>query len=107
MTPRRPLALPRYRILTIILWSALIFFAQQSKPLDKEVNMFDNLPYLTGAGKPLDTDELKRYLAADVERVEHPIQWWQDRRTKYPRLSRMAIDYLTIPGAYAEHLRRC
>ncbi|EIW54547.1 HAT dimerization, partial [Trametes versicolor FP-101664 SS1] len=42
-------------------------------------------------------DELKRYLASDPVPVTNPIQWWQDRRKAYPRLSRMAIDYLTIP----------
>lgn len=49
------------------------------------------------------TDELKRYLAADQEPVDNAIQWWHDRRTKYPWLARMAIDYLTIPGTYAVH----
>ncbi len=61
--------------------------------------MFDNLPFLTGAAEPADVDELKHYLAADVVLVKDTISWWQGKRQKYPRLSRMAIDYLNIPGS--------
>lgn len=60
--------------------------------------MFDNLSHLAGAGSASETDELERYLAADLERVDDAIEWWQDRQKKYPRLSRMALDFLTIPG---------
>lgn len=34
----------------------------------------------------------------DVEHVVDPIAWWYERRDTYPHLSRMALDYLTIPG---------
>jgi len=51
---------------------------------------------------PRSTDlgnELDRYLSADIEDVTTGvIEWWHKRRTLYPCLSRMAIDYLTIPG---------
>lgn len=58
--------------------------------------MFDNLPFV---GPVIEEgDELKRYLASGPVPVTDPIQWWQDRRKAYPRLSCMAIDYLTIPG---------
>lgn len=59
--------------------------------------MFDNLPFV-GALAAEEGDELHRYLAAEPVPVSDPIQWWQDRRKAYPRLSRMALDYLTIPG---------
>lgn len=49
--------------------------------------------------EPADVDELKHYLAADVELVKDAVSWWQGKRQKYPRLSRMAIDYLNIPGS--------
>jgi hAT family C-terminal dimerisation region len=45
-------------------------------------------------------DELDRYLSTDVEHVTDPLAWWYERRTTYPCLSRMALDYLTIPGMY-------
>lgn len=75
--------------------------------------MFDNIPFVGPITE--EGDELKRYLASDPVPVEDPIQWWQDRRKAYPRLSRMAIDYLTIPGestslvhipALCSHLRQ-
>jgi hypothetical protein len=43
-------------------------------------------------------DELDRYLATDRETIDDPILWWVERRPMYPLLSRMALDYLTIPG---------
>jgi hAT family C-terminal dimerisation region len=36
--------------------------------------------------------------------VEDALQWWHQRRDMFPCLSRMALDYLTIPGVFA--LRR-
>ncbi len=59
--------------------------------------MFDDLPFVGNLAAE-EGDELKRYLSAEPIRVSDPIQWWQDRRKAYPWLSRMAIDYLTIPG---------
>jgi hypothetical protein len=60
--------------------------------------MFDNLAVLAPP-KPADLgSELDRYLNADVEHVANPIAWWCEHRGTYPRLSRMALDYLTIPG---------
>lgn len=43
-------------------------------------------------------DELTHFLAVGIEQVDDPIVWWQRRTREYPRLSRMALDYLTIPG---------
>ena len=45
-------------------------------------------------------DELVRYLAADVEHTHDVLAWWHEHRTTYPRLSRMAFDYLSIPGSF-------
>ena len=56
-------------------------------------NMFDELPEY-----PELEDELDRYLSMDVECVTDPLKWWYDRRSSYPRLHRMAMNYLTIPG---------
>jgi hypothetical protein len=43
-------------------------------------------------------DELERYLSTDPENVTNVIAWWHEHRAMYPCLSRMALDYLTIPG---------
>ena len=43
--------------------------------------------------------ELDHYLkSARVKDVKDPLQWWIMNRASYPRLSRMAIDFLVIPG---------
>lgn len=44
------------------------------------------------------TDEFERYLSMPTEAVDNPIKWWYERQDMYPRLSRMALDYLAIPG---------
>ena len=45
-------------------------------------------------------NELQHYLDTPIEKPANPIQWWKDRRDMYPNLSRMAIDFLCIPGTY-------
>ena len=46
-------------------------------------------------------DELDMYLKADPDKtVTDPIGWWHKHRDVYPRLSRMAMDYLSIPRTY-------
>jgi hAT family C-terminal dimerisation region len=62
--------------------------------------VFDTLPSLN-APKPHELgDELDRYLSIDPEAVEDVLMWWHGRRAMYPCLSRMALDYLTIPGVF-------
>jgi hypothetical protein len=43
-------------------------------------------------------DELARYLSTDPEQVKDVLLWWHEHKATYPRLSCMALDYLTIPG---------
>ena len=61
-------------------------------------NIFDNLPALCAPSKSDLRDELDRYLSTDPEHVTDAIAWWYGKRSVYPRLHRMALDYLTIPG---------
>ncbi|OBS16182.1 hypothetical protein FPOA_27680 [Fusarium poae] len=62
----------------------------------------------TTAGATAD-DEYARYCAEDVVNSHHyrsrPIDWWKINRNRYPRLSLMAIDMLTIPSSSAESER--
>ncbi|EJD42010.1 hATC-domain-containing protein [Auricularia subglabra TFB-10046 SS5] len=45
-------------------------------------------------------DELEEYWRQTQEPWDaDPIQWWVSRRTLFPRLSRMALDILSIPGS--------
>ncbi|OAQ58411.1 ribonuclease H-like protein [Purpureocillium lilacinum] len=54
-------------------------------------------------------DEYARYCAEDVVNSHHyrsrPIDWWKINRNRYPRLSLMAVDMLTIPSTSAESER--
>lgn len=60
--------------------------------------MFDNLPALSAPPKSDLRDELDSYLSTDPEHVTDALTWWHEKRVIYPRLHRMAMDYLTIPG---------
>jgi hypothetical protein len=64
------------------------------------LNVYDNLPALTTFASTTPTDELTRYLRDDIENINigDALQWWADKEHLYPRLSRMALDYLSIPG---------
>ena len=42
--------------------------------------------------------EIDQYLQLPVEYVKDPLKWWYNNRALYPNLSRMALDYLSIPG---------
>ena len=63
-------------------------------------NIFDDLPALSAPLKSDLCDELDCYLSTDLEHVTDPIAWWYKKRSVYPRLYRMALDYLTIPGEF-------
>ena len=74
----------------------------QSHPIQcpQVSNLFDNLPALAPP-KPADLgSELDHYLSSDVEYVTDPLDWWYKQRRTYPQFSRMALDYLTIPGEF-------
>ena len=42
--------------------------------------------------------EMDDYLHLPVKKVSNPIKWWFDKCHVYPRLSHMALDYLSNPG---------
>lgn len=68
-----------------------------------EMNIFEALEN-EDIGDDEVSDELTRYLSTDPERVKDALEWWNDRRASFPNLSRMALDYLSIPGAPPFHL---
>ena len=65
-------------------------------------NIFDNLPLRAPLKRKYAAlaDEITLYLREDIVDVQNPIKWWCGKRDSYPQLSRMALDYLTIPGNY-------
>lgn len=58
------------------------------------------MPALSAPPKSDLRDELDRFLSTDPEHVTDPFVWWHEKRFIYPRLHRMALDYLTIPGEF-------
>jgi hypothetical protein len=65
---------------------------------EDETMSFDLLDIpMNGIEEP---DELDDYLSQPIEKVRDPIRWWWDHRSVYPKLSQMAFDYLSIPGAF-------
>jgi hAT family C-terminal dimerisation region len=66
--------------------------------LQSSRNIFDDLPSLAQPKKSALRCELDRYLSTDVEVVSDVLAWWYERRAMFPCLSRMALDYLSIPG---------
>lgn len=67
--------------------------------LAQSKNIFDNLAALAPPKPTKHANELDSYLAADIVPCTDPVAWWHENRLRYPSLSRMAISYLTIPGA--------
>jgi hypothetical protein len=61
-------------------------------------NIFDNLPALSAPRIRDLHNELDRYLSTDPEHVIDVLMWWTERRSMYPHLSCMVLDYLSIPG---------
>jgi len=47
-------------------------------------------------------DEVGEYLRGPVHPVDDPIQWWLARKDEYPRLTRMALEILSIPPCATE-----
>lgn len=69
------------------------------------MNYFDKILYADESESDEEArpahDELESYLAAGtVKNVQNALLWWHEHADVYPRLSRMATDYLTIPGKY-------
>jgi hypothetical protein len=54
-----------------------------------------------------DEDELERYLLhvkpVPASACPNPIRWWLDRVADYPNLSKMALNYLIIPGVFFKY----
>ena len=50
------------------------------------------------------SDELTAYLEEDRERVSDVLEWWKKKQVVFPRLSRMAVDYHSIPGEFLRYL---
>ena len=64
----------------------------------KSCNIFDQLKALAPPKLSDYQSELDHYLNTDIEHVTDVLVWWYEWHATFPRLSRMALDYLSIPG---------
>jgi hypothetical protein len=72
------------------------------KTASSSTNIFDDLPALRPSTKATHRDELEKYLSTERElNIQDGLMWWYERKDLYPRLSRMAMDYLSIPGKHS------
>ena len=65
--------------------------------------MEDDSPLRPGTSAHSD-DEIDRYLKEPRESPNNVLQWWVEHQKTYPQLSRMALDYLSIPGMCFKHI---
>ena len=61
-------------------------------------NIFDALLALSAPKLSELCDKLNFYLSTDSEYIIDALAWWVGKHATYPHLSRMALNYLTIPG---------
>jgi len=87
-------------------YAAYAIYKQKKKPQSskKKVDSSDESSNDTDSDSSTDEEELMteldRYLKTPrVKDVRDPLQWWMDNKSFYPRLSRMAKDFLVIPAS--------
>ena len=81
----------------------MLLQSTKEMPADPE-NIFEDLLSCSSSApapsNPALKSELDRYLSSDPETVKDPLLWWVEKKAVYPCLSRMARNYLSIPGKY-------
>ena len=69
-------------------------------------NIFDDLPSLQPAEAMELRDDLEWFLSTEWDlNVKDSLRWWIEHKHVYPRLYKMALDYLSIPGKFFLWLR--
>ena len=90
------LTLRRFVNCSMLLFAQLANLPQALLPMPR--NVFDNLLSLRTCHENKCHDDLACYLATDPQAVDDVLMWWHEHSAMYPHLSRMALDYLTVPG---------
>jgi len=88
-------------LIPLNLWYIALFLpshSDRSQQTQVSQNIFNNLPALAPPQRMAAGDQLRLYLSTEVENVSNVLQWWYEKQKMYPRLHRMALDYLSIPG---------
>lgn len=53
---------------------------------------------------PVQLSELDKYLNSNTVKIANPLKWWTENSHTYSQLSRMALDYLSIPGRFQQSI---
>jgi hypothetical protein len=91
------------------LWAEYNTVPRQSRRLAATNNMDDAIDSLTAPGNSYDNlDEFERWhkseprAAKGSEAANNPIKYWVGLRDRYPNLSKLALDVLSIPASSCE-----
>jgi hypothetical protein len=79
-----------------MLYDNLSSLSQQQRRFDDE--FADFIDFSVESTVTTATSELDDYFRSPIENVANPLKWWFDKRRTYPNLSRMARDFLSVPG---------
>lgn len=60
--------------------------------------MFDVFAHVNLPAASSSRSELDDYLTSAVQEVSDPLKWWYEKRRVFPKLSQMALDFLSVPG---------
>ncbi|CUA67681.1 hypothetical protein RSOLAG22IIIB_07527 [Rhizoctonia solani] len=106
----RKMVIARFQISYPSSSNTLASGSQSPEPAPKPQNRWIQGRFLTHTSSPSDPpvtsaslDSIETYLASNVESVAGyggPVQYWSGKLDTSPCLARMALDYLTAPGAY-------
>lgn len=97
--PDEPDSISNVRVYSFLPFLYLIYDSKMFAMSSRSQNIFEKLPTLAAPNVTDLRDELDRYLSLDREDVKDVIMWWFERQHSYPQLSKMALDYHSIPGA--------
>ena len=94
--PIHSVSFPIHHVFVIQLITTLQVGNNDDYDDDDDFNTFANISVTKRIGSQ--ASELDEYLRKPVENIKDPLKWWIANRHVYPKLHRMALDYLSIPG---------
>jgi hypothetical protein len=88
-----------WKVVVICSIIVVLIVPLQNETAHESDNMFDAMQALAAPRTRELRNEIDRYLSTDVEETSDVLMWWRERRSMFPKLARMATDYLSIPRA--------
>jgi hypothetical protein len=78
-----------------------LYDKSQDQDQDQDLDIFDQaVQNLKKFSRPSSQDEYTDYISGELYETESPLSWWceDQQRKRWPRLSSMAIDILSMPA---------